>query len=190
MITTTAEVLNEQRPKIAQSKKDAAEKGTDPPILEMSGVNIAFTHKGLILVSHLLPFGWLGLETQRITDSDFLSLQMGIKDEIGDSAFDAGMLAGAEALGDKGTTSASGEFNPNWVPAFKHDIHGVILITGDSHKTVHEKLAQIEHIFHVRAHNALIHEVYRTVGDVRPGKEKGHEQFVPTLSVSHVSYHH
>ena len=112
---------------------------------------------------------------------------MGIKDEIGDSAFDAGMLAGAEALGDKGTTSASGEFNPDWVPAFKHDIHGVILITGDSHKTVHGKLAQIEHIFHVRAHNALIHEVYRTVGDVRPGKEKGHEQFVPTLSVSYVS---
>lgn len=112
---------------------------------------------------------------------------MGIKDEIGDSAFDAGMLAGAEALGDKGTKSPSGEFSPDWVPAFKHDIHGVILITGDSHKTVDEKLAQIENIFHVGAHNALIHEVYRTVGDVRPGKEKGHEQFVPTLSVSYVS---
>ena len=108
---------------------------------------------------------------------------MGIKDEIGDSAFDAGMLAGAAALGDKGTTSASGEFIPNWVPAFRHDIHGVILITGDSHVTVDRKLAQIEKIFHVGAHNALIHEVYRTVGDVRPGKEKGHEQFVPTLSV-------
>lgn len=151
LITSTAEVLNDQRPQIAQSKKYAAEQGSDPPLLEISGVNIAFTHKGLIL--------------------------MGIKDEIGDSAFDAGMLAGAAALGDKGTTSASGEFNPNWVPAFKHDIHGVILITGDCHETVDRKLAQIENIFYVGAHNALIHEVYRTVGDVRPGKEKGHEHF-------------
>ncbi|KAK0516663.1 hypothetical protein JMJ35_001266 [Cladonia borealis] len=151
LITTTAEVLNEQIPKITQSKKDAAEQGKAPRILEMSGVNIAFTHKGLIL--------------------------MGITDEIGDSAFDAGMLAGAAALGDKGTTSASGEFIPNWVPAFKHDIHGVILITGDRHETVDRKLAQIENIFCVGAHNALIHEVYRTVGDVRPGKEKGHEHF-------------
>ena len=189
LITTTAEVLNEQIPKITQSKKDAAKQGIAPPILEMSGVNIAFTHKGLILVGHLLPFRWLGLESQHITDSDFPFLQMGIKDEIGDSAFDAGMLAGAAALGDKGTTSASGEFIPNWVPAFKHDIHGVILITGDRHETVDRKLAQIEKIFYVGAHNALIHEVYRAVGDVRPGKEKGHEQFVPTLFVSEVSKH-
>ena len=113
-------------------------------------------------------------------------MQMEINDEIGDSAFDAGMLAGAEALGDQGTKSSSGAFNPNWIPAFKHDIHGVILIAGDSHKTVNEKLAQIENIFRVGAHHALIHEVYRTVGDVRPRKEKGHEQFVPILCVSWV----
>ena len=106
---------------------------------------------------------------------------MGINDKIGDDAFDAGMLAGAAALGDPGTNSPSGTFSPNWIPAFKHDIHGVILIAGDSHKTVDEKLAQIESIFRVGAHHALIHEVYRTVGDVRPGKEKGHEQFVPIL---------
>lgn len=112
---------------------------------------------------------------------------MGINDKIGDDAFDAGMLAGAAALGDPGTTSSSGAFSPNWIPAFKHDIHGVILIAGDSHKTVDEKLAQIESIFRVGAHHALIHEVYRMVGDVRPGKEKGHEQFVPNLSVSWVS---
>ena len=112
---------------------------------------------------------------------------MGINDEINDSAFDAGMLAGAEALGDQGTKSSSGVFSPNWIPAFKHDIHGVVLIAGDSHKTVDEKLAQIENIFRVGAHHALIHEVYRTVGDVRPGKEKGHEQFVTILSVSWVS---
>jgi len=46
---------------------------------------------------------------------------MGISDDIGDPAFDAGMLAGAQALGDPGTT-ASGKFTPDWVPAFKQDV--------------------------------------------------------------------
>ena len=57
LITTTAQVVEELRPKIAQTKKDAAEKGTAPPIVEMAGVNIAFSHKGLVLVSYLLSFG-------------------------------------------------------------------------------------------------------------------------------------
>ena len=51
LITTSAEVLNEHRPKIAQSKKDATEKKTDPLVVNMCGVNIAFTQKGLRLVS-------------------------------------------------------------------------------------------------------------------------------------------
>ena len=111
------------------------------------------------------------------------ALQMEVKDEIGDAVFDAGMLAGAKELGDPGTQLPTGAFNPDWVPAFKHDIHGLILITGDCHKTVDEKLAQIEEIFYVGAHHALIHEVYRTVGNVRPGKEKGHEQFVSNCAL-------
>ena len=100
---------------------------------------------------------------------------MGITEDIGDSVFNAGMLADAESLGDKGTTS-SGKFDPDWVPAFKQGVHGVILITGDCHPTVTETLQEIEKIFDVRTQNALINEVFRVVGDVRPGSEKGHEQ--------------
>lgn len=89
------------------------------------------------------------------------------------------MLADAQNLGDKGTTSASGTFSPDWDPEFKEDIHGLILITGDSHTTVNETLAKVEKIFSVKARNASIHEVTRKIGDVRPHKEAGHEQYVP-----------
>lgn len=112
---------------------------------------------------------------------------MGIKDDIGDTAFDAGMLADAANLGDEGTTSSTGTFTPDWIPAFKNDIHGVFLVTGDRHGTVHETLHEIKKIFRVGAHHASIHEVLSLVGDVRPGKEKGHEQFVSWLSSQSLS---
>lgn len=50
--------------------------------------------------------------------------QLGINDEIGDSAFDEGMLKDAQNLGDQGTTPPSGTFSPDWDPAFKKEIHG------------------------------------------------------------------
>lgn len=59
----------------------------------------------------------------------------------------------------------------------------MILVSGDCHATVAERLAKIEKVFLVGSPNATIHEVTRIVGDVRPGTEKGHEQ-----SVSHVSF--
>lgn len=101
---------------------------------------------------------------------------MGINDkDIGDSAFLEGMLKDAPDLGDPGTGTAD---TPDWVPAFKNGVDGMILVSGESHFTVAEKLAEIERIFLVGAHSATIHEALRIVGDVRPGKEKGHEQFV------------
>jgi Dyp-type peroxidase family len=150
LITSNTQVLNDLE-KIAQNKKSAAERNVVLPLLKMSGVNLAFTHKGLV--------------------------KMGIKDEIGDSAFDAGMLADAQNLGDQGTTPSSGAFTPDWIPAFKHDIHGLILISGDCHATVDEKLAEIKKIFLVGTCHASIHEMLRIDGDVRPGSEKGHEHF-------------
>ena len=87
------------------------------------------------------------------------------------------MLADSKALGDNGTTS-NGAFSPDWIPAFKQAIDGLILIAGDSHLTVIEKLAEVKLVFSVGAHNAAIHEVTRIIGDTRPGNEKGHEQFV------------
>lgn len=89
------------------------------------------------------------------------------------------MLAHASDLGDKGTTSASGAFDPDWLPAFKKDIHGLIMVTGDCHETVNATLSGIKKIFAIGTPNAAIHEVLQLVGDVRPGKEAGHEQFVP-----------
>ena len=109
----------------------------------------------------------------------FPCIQLGINDgNIGDNFFLEGMLQDSAALGDQGTTSSGNTFSPDWVPAFKQDIHGVVLISGDCHSTVAETLAEVEKIFLVGSHNATIHEVIRIVGDVRPGKEAGHEQFV------------
>ncbi len=85
------------------------------------------------------------------------------------------MHADARKLGDPGTASAD---TPDWVPAFKQGVDGMILVSGECHETVADKLAEIERIFLVGAHSSTIHEALRIVGDVRPGKEKGHEQFV------------
>ena len=86
------------------------------------------------------------------------------------------MLADAKNLGDKGTTT-SDKYTPDWVPAFKGDVHGMILISGGCHTTVAKKLLEVERIFFAGTHQATIHEVHRIVGDVRPGKEVGHEHF-------------
>ena len=97
------------------------------------------------------------------------------------------MLADAKFLGDPGTTSSTNAFDPKWDPEFKKDIHGLILVTGDSHATVDEKLAEVLKIFSLRSQNATIHEIKRAVGDVRPGAEKGHEQYVlvPPILIPH-----
>ena len=87
------------------------------------------------------------------------------------------MLADAQDLGDKGST-VSNNFVPDWVPAFKQEIDGLILVSGESHLTVEEKLLEIERIFQIGTFNASIHKMISIVGDVRPGKEKGHEQSV------------
>jgi len=94
-------------------------------------------------------------------------VQIGINDKIEDDPFEAGMLADASALGDKGTTSASG-FDPAWVPAFKQEIHSVILVTGDCPSTTHEKLNEIKEIFKVITPAASIHKVIDIDGVVRP----------------------
>ena len=88
------------------------------------------------------------------------------------------MLKDAKDLGDPGTAT---DDTPDWVPAFKHGVDGMILVSGESHHTVAEKLAGVERIFLVGAHSATIHEAIRIVGHVRPGKEKGHEQSVAQL---------
>ena len=87
------------------------------------------------------------------------------------------MFARAKDLGDPGTT-AGGNFTPDWIPAFKENIHGMIIVSGECHQTVDEVLKKIQAIFKLGEDNASIRQVIKIVGDVRPGKEKGHEQSV------------
>lgn len=102
---------------------------------------------------------------------------MGINDEIGDSVFNGGMLADAQHLGDQGS-SVSGKFDPDWIPEFKQEIHGLIMITAESRATVDKKLAMAKKIFSAGEKDATMHEVLSLVGDVRPGAQSGHEQSV------------
>ena len=94
----------------------------------------------------------------------------------------AGQKADSKALGDPGTTKGN-TFTPNWDPAFLQDIHGVILVSGDSHPTVDNMLNKIKGIFGVGTPNASVKEVKSLVGDVRPGNESGHEQYVFILLI-------
>ena len=104
-----------------------------------------------------------------------------MKDKI-DPAFDAGMIKDAQNLGDQGKAKPDGTFDPAWEPAFKQskgaEIHGVISIAGDCHQTINEQLGKIESIFGVGKPNATVRKIIRLDGDVRPGKESGHEQCV------------
>ncbi|KAI0759576.1 peroxidase TAP [Trametes elegans] len=149
LITTTTQVTND-RARIAAHKKAALGQGKAPELLRLSGVNIAFSHAGLV--------------------------KLGISDDLGDSAFTGGQLKDASDLGDSGST-VNGTFVPNWLPAFKGTIHGLILISGDSELTIAKTRLVIEGIFNFGAHNATLHEVTTLKGTVRPGAEKGHEHF-------------
>lgn len=102
---------------------------------------------------------------------------MGITDDIGDKAFTDGQLCDAKNLGDKGPEDAHGKFVPSdWLNAFRHPVHGVIILSGPSHASVKAMLRDVEQIFRVGSHHSSIKIVLEVVGDVRPGKEKGHEQ--------------
>ncbi len=79
------------------------------------------------------------------------------------------MLADATALGDDVT---------QWDTAFKTDIHGVILVTGNSSAKINATLDDIKAIFGVGTPKASIKEVLTLTGHTRPGEESGHEQYV------------
>ncbi|EJF56508.1 Dyp-type peroxidase [Dichomitus squalens LYAD-421 SS1] len=149
LITTTAQVQDD-RAKIAANKEAAAKEGKAPELLKLSGVNIAFSQFGLT--------------------------KLGITDNVGDTAFVEGQLKDSQNLGDAGTTDAQGNFTPDWLPAFKNQIHGLIIISGDSELTVSATQATVMAIFNIGVHITL-HEITTLKGVVRPGAEKGHEHF-------------
>ncbi|RDX44006.1 Dyp-type peroxidase [Lentinus brumalis] len=150
LITTTPQVQDD-RAKIAAAKKAATEQGKPAPLVKLSGINISFSHSGLV--------------------------KLGITDDLGDAAFAKGQFADSATLADPGSTDANGNFVPNWIPAFKNPIHGVVLVSGDSELTVTATQAIVNGIFNIGAHNATMHEVLTIKGQVRPKDEKGHEHF-------------
>ncbi|KAH8102235.1 Dyp-type peroxidase [Cristinia sonorae] len=119
-------------------------------LLKISGLNISFSQTGLTA--------------------------LGITDDLGDGPFRDGQLKGAEALGDSGST-VNGVFQPNWVPAFKNPIHGVIIVSGDSHATVEERLLDTKNTLKLSPQGGTCHEIIRLNGAVRPDDQKGHEHF-------------
>ena len=82
------------------------------------------------------------------------------------------MLADAEALGDEGTSS-NGTFDPEWSPAFKREIDGVILVAAHNPQAADQRLGELTQILHLS-----VKEVFKIIGHVRPGKVSSHEQCV------------
>lgn len=155
-LITSVTQCEADRQRIIKEKERAALHDTIPKLLEMSGINIAFSHKGLRF--------------------------MGIRDKIGDDVFEKGMLADAD--GPDGADDVPGRpskyLNDDltlWEPQFKEVIHGVILITGSSHPKIQETLDKVTKIFKVGHVEASIQEVTKVEGHVRPGDVHGHEHF-------------
>ena len=76
-----------------------------------------------------------------------------------------------DALTNLGDPKSADGKNPDWDKRFLQDLHGVILISGDSHGTTDKKKAEINLIF-----GTSIKEIITIRGVVRPGAEDGHEQ--------------
>ncbi|KIM34766.1 hypothetical protein M413DRAFT_450072 [Hebeloma cylindrosporum] len=122
-----------------------------PGLVHIVGVNIAFSHKGFVK---------LGIDDTTLG---------GVEDP-----FVIGQKQDAITnLGDP--KKADG--NPDWDSHFLQEIHGVILISGESHGSIRKTKYEIEHIFGVHSPHASIKEIVTLQGDVRPGDESGHEHF-------------
>ncbi|KAH7348734.1 peroxidase TAP [Rhexocercosporidium sp. MPI-PUGE-AT-0058] len=142
------------RQNIVKEKELAALQDRAPKLLELSGINIAFSHKGL--------------------------RAMGFRDKTGDTIFEKGMVADADGE-DRDQGNPNKYLNDDltlWEPKFRDEsIHGVILITGSSHPKLKEALDKVKKIFKVGEEGASITEVIQLEGHVRPGDIAGHEHF-------------
>lgn len=163
LVKTAAGVLQD-RQAISNHKKSGA-----TGLLTMVGVNIAFSHHGFVQVCRarvLYHKMLINLEQMKIDDS---SLGSGSSDP-----FIIGQLKDSASLNDPTIRTNSGT-QPDWDPIFLQQLHGVILITGDSHNTIDKQKQQIDNIFGVGGSNASMVEIASLQGDVRPGDEAGHE---------------
>jgi len=120
-----------------------------PGLITLVGVNISFSHKGFVK----LGIDDTGLAAGGTADPFIVGQEQ-------------------DAINNLGDPTQSGGKIPDWDEHFLQDLHGVILISGDSHPTILKKKAEVELIF-----GNSIKEVIAITGDVRPGAESGHEHF-------------
>ncbi|KDR71618.1 hypothetical protein GALMADRAFT_159433 [Galerina marginata CBS 339.88] len=154
LVKSVAQVLKD-REEIEKHKRDhhaSVLHGFRPILIPLVGVNISFSHFG---------FKKLGIDDTKLIDTAFLDGQR----------FDAGAN-----LGDKGSGSGQ-DFVPDWEEPFKKEIHGVIILAGDSHPSVDKKLQEIKRIFDVGGRTSSISEITSVQGDARPGDQSAHEHF-------------
>jgi hypothetical protein len=167
LVKSVAQVLADRKTLGEHKQKYPHE--SNPPLLPLVGVNIAFSHFGFKKVTYIST-SYLKRYLNRVI------LQLGIDDtKLSDSAFLTGQRADAEGLHDKGTGTGP-SYVPDWEQPFKQEIHGVILVAGDSHATIDKKLRDIKHIFGVGGHKHSIKEITTVRGDTRPGDQSAHEQ--------------
>ncbi|KDR71616.1 hypothetical protein GALMADRAFT_143869 [Galerina marginata CBS 339.88] len=151
LVKSVAQVLKD-REEIEKHKRGHGLHGFRSILIPLVGVNISFSHFG---------FKKLGIDDTKLVDTAFLNGQR----------FEAGAN-----LGDKGTGSGQ-DFVPDWEEPFKKEIHGVIILAGDSHASVDKKLQEIKLIFDVGGRTSSIAEITSVQGDARPGDQSAHEHF-------------
>ncbi|PPQ77835.1 hypothetical protein CVT25_015329 [Psilocybe cyanescens] len=147
LIKTVAQVLKD-RDAIADHKKKKL-----PGLVPLDGVNIAFSHTGFVK---------LGVDDSTLAQGGATDpFSLGQKKDAITNLGDPNKLDG----------------NPDWDEQFLRDLHGIILISGESHGSIDKKKQEIDAIFRVNTPTASIEEVITIRGDVRPGQEDGHEHF-------------
>ncbi|KAJ2930780.1 dyp-type peroxidase, partial [Candolleomyces eurysporus] len=150
LVKTVAQALKD-RDDIDKHKKKDEGHGNKPHVIPIVGVNVSFSHFG---------FQKLGIDDTKLIDPAFL----------------IGQRRDAQDLGDKGTGDGD-SFVPDWDDGFKQDIHGVFIVSGDSHPTVDKKIQDIEKLFKIGTNAASYKKIVSIRGDVRPGDQSAHEHF-------------
>ncbi|KXN90737.1 Dye-decolorizing peroxidase msp1 [Leucoagaricus sp. SymC.cos] len=155
MIKTVKQILAD-RDAIDRHKKEKK-----PGLLKLVGANISLTYTGL--------------QAMGISDNEMVGTSLD-HNTPGGASFKTGALTDAKSLGDP--LQANSQTLPDWDQAFLNDqIDGVLLVAGDSHETVQEKIKEIHTIFPADPNHSSVTVVTTITGDVRPGAESGHEHF-------------
>jgi hypothetical protein len=101
-----------------------------------------------------------------------MSSVLGTSLTTGDQVFESGMRATAVGTLADPADAASGSSNPKWDSEWRGpEIHGVLLVAGNTTALVKEKLDRIVKLF-----DGSVKLDFKLDGKVRPGDQKGHEQ--------------